>query len=82
MSNFGFPNSNKYAQSQVTSNQGFDVSYSPIENGGLFTKDECRNLARYLLAKLERSLRLMMGMEMEYVRLLKLPSGLWTAIGP
>jgi hypothetical protein len=47
MSNFGFPQSGNYAQSQVTSNQGgFDTNYSAVENGGLFTRDECRNLAR------------------------------------
>jgi hypothetical protein len=44
MNNFGFPQSN-YAQSQVTQG-GFDTNYTPIENGGLFTRDECRNLAR------------------------------------
>jgi len=79
MSNFGFPQTN-YAQSQVTSNQGgFDTNYPAVENGGLFTRDECRNLARYYFLDIERLLRLMMATEMEYVRLYKLQNGLWTA---
>ena len=51
MSQFGFPQSS-YAQSQVTSNQ--ETNYTSVENGGLFTRDECRNLARYLLAQIEK----------------------------
>jgi|LakMenEpi03Aug12_release.lakeMendotaPanAssembly.Ray.scaffolds.fasta_scaffold164388_2 hypothetical protein len=82
MNNFGFPQSNNYAQSQVTSNQGYDTNYTPVENGGLFTRDECRNLARYSDFDLERSLRLMMEMEMEFARLLRLRSGWLIAIVP
>jgi hypothetical protein len=56
MSNFGFPQSTNYAQSQVTSNQGgFDTNFTAVENGGLFTRDECRNLARYSPTDLEKS---------------------------
>ena len=47
MSNFGFPSSANYAQSQVSSQAGgADTNYNQVENGGLFTRDECRNLAR------------------------------------
>lgn len=46
MNNFGFPSGTNYAQSQVSS-QGLETNYNQVENGGLFTKDECRNLARY-----------------------------------
>lgn len=80
MSNFGFPQTN-YAQSQVTSNQGtFEPTYPTVENGGLFTRDECRNLARYRLFDVERSLKRMMETEMGFARPLRWPSGLWTAI--
>lgn len=75
MNNFGFPQSNNYAQSQVTSNQGYDTNYTPVENGGLFTRDECRNLARYPQFDLERSSRPTMETEMESARPLKLQSG-------
>ncbi len=46
MNNFGLPSGTTYAQSQVSSNQGLETNYNQVENGGLFTKDECRNLAR------------------------------------
>lgn len=55
MSNFGFPQSTHYAQSQVTSNQGgYETNYTGVENGGLFTRDECRNLARYNCEKIRK----------------------------
>ena len=45
--NFGFPSSTNYAQSQVSSaNTQMETNYTGIENGGLFSKEECRNLAR------------------------------------
>ncbi len=53
MNNFGFPTAN-YAQSQVSSNTNYETNHSQVENGGLFTRDECRNLARYFLAYLEK----------------------------
>lgn len=44
----GFQTGN-YSQSQVTnSGQTYETFHSPVENGGLFTRDECRNLARYV----------------------------------
>lgn len=47
--NFGFPTTTNYAQSQVSSSTTqFDTNYSAVENGGLFSREECRNLARYL----------------------------------
>jgi hypothetical protein len=46
MNNFGFPSGTNYAQSQVSSNTGVETNYNQVENGGLFSKDECRNLAR------------------------------------
>ena len=40
MSNFGFSQGKSYAQSQVGGTNGiFDTSLSPVENGGLFTRD-------------------------------------------
>lgn len=83
MSNFGFPQSTNYAQSQVTSNQGgFDTNYTPVENGGLFTRDECRNLARYGLSNAGRSLRRMTVMVTESARPSKWLSGWWIATVP
>ena len=46
--NFGFTSSNtNYAQSQVSSQ--YETNHTSIENGGLFSREECRNLARYHL---------------------------------
>lgn len=39
-------NTNNYAQSQVTSSTVYETNQNSVENGGLFTRDECRNLAR------------------------------------
>ena len=47
MNSFGFPNSTNYAQSQVSSNTGHETNYNQVENGGLFTREECRNVVRY-----------------------------------
>lgn len=47
--NYGFPNSSHYAQSQVSSSTTqFETNHTGIENGGLFSREECRNLARYI----------------------------------
>ena len=46
MQNFGFPT--QFAQSQVT-NTNFETNHTLVENGGLFSREECRNLARYFL---------------------------------
>jgi hypothetical protein len=46
MNNFGFPT--QFAQSQVT-NTNFETNHTLVENGGLFSREECRNLARYLI---------------------------------
>lgn len=72
MSQFGFPSQANYAQSQVSN---VETNYNQVENGGLFTRDECRNLARYLSPHEEKLLRLTMEMEMEFVRQLKWPNG-------
>jgi hypothetical protein len=46
MNNFGFPT--QFAQSQVT-NTNFETNHTLVENGGLFSREECRNLARYFI---------------------------------
>ena len=46
--NFGF-SSNNYAQSQVSSSNNQAENNLGVENGGLFSREECRNLARYSL---------------------------------
>ena len=48
--NFGFPTTNNpnYAQSQVSSTTTqFETNYSAVENGGLFSREECKQLAKY-----------------------------------
>ncbi len=41
---FNFQNQN-YTQSQATNTGNHELGQT-VENGGLFTRDECRNLAR------------------------------------
>lgn len=62
--NFGFPATNNanYAQSQVSSTTTqFETNYSGVENGGLFSKEECRSLARYAYNNVGKSFKLMMA---------------------
>lgn len=67
--NFGFPSSSNYAQSQVSSSTTqFETNYGAVENGGLFSKEECRNLARYCIIYLGKSSKLMMEIMMEFAR--------------
>lgn len=78
--NFGFPatsnNSVNYAHSQVSSTTTqFETNYSGVENGGLFSKDECRSLARYEYNNVEKSSKPMMETEMALARLYKLLNG-------
>lgn len=82
MNSFGFPSSANYAQSQVSSNAGYETNYNQVENGGLFTREECRNLARYDFLHAGKSLTPMMEMETGFVRRLKWPNGWSTATEP
>ena len=72
MSSFGLPNSN-YAQSQVTTTP--ETNHMQVENGGLFTRDECRNLARYSQPQIEKSSKPMMGTTTAFARASRSLSG-------
>lgn len=79
--NFGFPTN--YAQSQVSSSTTqYDSNFSGVENGGLFSKEECRNLARYIKNNKGKLLKPTMGTMMGFVRLLKLQNGWSIATEP
>lgn len=81
--NFGFPTSTNYAQSQVSSSTTqFETNYTGIENGGLFSRDECRSLARYNVYDVEKSLKPTTAITTAYVRLSKLPNGSLTVTEP
>lgn len=34
---------------------GLDNNFNGVENGGLFTRDQCRQLAKYILFYIEKS---------------------------
>jgi hypothetical protein len=82
MNSFGFPNSTNYAQSQVSSNTGHETNYNQVENGGLFTREECRNLARYFFFHSEKLSTHMTATEMAFVRQSKWQSGWSIATEP
>ena len=72
---FGFPSSN-YAQSQVSSsNNQFETNYGSVENGGLFSREECRNLAKYIPSNQEKSSKPMTATETASVKQSKSPNG-------
>lgn len=79
MQNFG--GGGFYAQSQV-SGSNIETNYNQVENGGLFTRDECRNLARYPLPNPEKSLKPTTGTETACARQSRWQSGWSTATGP
>ena len=71
MNSFGFPSSNNYAQSQVSSTTGHDTNFNQVENGGLFTREECRNLARYIPFHPEKLSIRMTATEMAFAKPLR-----------
>lgn len=63
-------------------NVATESNYSGIENGGLFNRDQCRQLSKYCVFDLEKLLKHMMETEMELSNQLKLPNGSVTATEP
>lgn len=81
--NFGFPSSSNYAQSQVSSSTTqYDTNYTGIENGGLFSREECRNLARYLSPHSARSSKPTTATTTVFARPSRWRSGWSTATAP
>ena len=74
--NFGFPSTTNYAQSQVSSPAAhLETNYNGVENGGLFSREECRNLAKYNIDYAEKLYRPMMGTMTASARLFRWPNG-------
>ena len=77
----GFGGFNQYSQSQVSSSN-VETNYNQVENGGLFTRDECRNLARYSSPHPEKLLTHTTETETASAKQSKWQSGWSTATGP
>jgi hypothetical protein len=61
-------------------NVGLDTNFNGVENGGLFTRDQCRQLAKYFKFNLEKLLKHMMGIMMVLLNQSKLLNGFVIAI--